>query len=664
MQIFEFHFNPKLKLDLAFNSFCYEPENIYEQKVGSLYIVGLLKNVLPQNIRLIDRLAGVIKNEYFKAMAFTPEKSLKESLKVANEFLREITKKGNVGWLGNLSFAILSLKNFKLNFTKLGDIKILLIRAGKIIDIDKKIKLEDVDPYPLKIFGSTVSGKLTENDLILVLTKDIFDFLQRQDLLNEIAKLSPFNDKGLKDILNGKKESLVKISGVLLSIILTKEDVSGKKETISTKELKEFSLKEVFAPIFKFLEEVKKPSISIKKPDGKLKLPKIKIPQIKIFTNVKTFFIKKIKLLLLNKKLVLVSSLIVFLSLGFLFSQYEQRQKIKTYRVDLERIQEKLNLAESFLILKETNPQSLQETNRLLKESWDEISLLSKEVLNLPNSFTNQVLILKDEISKKLVELNKLEEIEEPELFFEFNRKEFIPQKILVSGNNIYLFTPYSQNIFFLNENKEKEIIKTEEKINLATKFNSSISFFSKPDKLIIVKNNNLTQTSLQIPYPDFNFSYLSSYKSNLYFFDKKTGQIVKYPFLGDKHWDTPKLWLTSKTTKPLGVDSFTVDGSIWALKENTIYEYYAGEFQRKIELEIFPQIKDFSKIYTSPTLPYLYILEPIQKRIVILDKTGKIIKQFQSEKFDNLLDFGVSEDGKTIWLLNGLKVYQIKWLD
>jgi hypothetical protein len=60
------------------------------------------------------------------------------------------------------------------------------------------------------------------------------------------------------------------------------------------------------------------------------------------------------------------------------------------------------------------------------------------------------------------------------------------------------------------------------------------------------------------------------------------------------------------------------------------------------------------------PALPYLFILEPAQKRIIVLEKSGQIKKQFQSEKFDNLLDFSISADGKEIFLLNGLKVYKI----
>ena len=79
------------------------------------------------------------------------------------------------------------------------------------------------------------------------------------------------------------------------------------------------------------------------------------------------------------------------------------------------------------------------------------------------------------------------------------------------------------------------------------------------------------------------------------------------------------------------------------------------------MELEIFPSPKAFSKIFVSLQLPYLYILEPSQNRIVILNKSGQIIKQFQSEKFDSILDFAVSENGREILILNSQRIYKIE---
>ena len=328
MQTFEFHFNPHLKLDLIFDSFCYEPENIYERRMGSLYLVGLLKNALPRNLRFLEKLQKVIKEKYYKSTIFAPEKSLRESLKEANEFLEGIAKRGDVSWLGNLGFAILCLKNFKLNFTKVGGMKIFLLRRGQIIDIDKKLKFQDIEPYPLKIFGNIVSGKLAEGDLILVLTKEIFDFFQKNLLLNEIAKLPHFSEKGLKDILNGKTEDLSKISGALLAISLRKEvgypakGWVGKREIILPKISKEFSLKEVLSPFLKNFLRIIHPAFLQKGGAGLSEL------RIKLFGFLSPLFnlfkIKNIKSLILNKKLILILALALVLILGFIFSHLKK----------------------------------------------------------------------------------------------------------------------------------------------------------------------------------------------------------------------------------------------------------------------------------------------------------------------------------------------------
>lgn len=700
-QIFEFHFNPPKqnrlaagKDDLIFDSFCFEPKNIYEKRMGDLYIVGLLKNVLPKNIRFLDVLAQKIKEKYYKAVSVSPEKSLKDTLRMANEYLEKIAKQGDVSWLGNLSFAVISLKDFELNFTKIGDLKLFLIRKGQLIDIDQKLKLEDIEPYPLKIFGNIVSGKLAENDIILVLSKEAYDAFLKENLLNEFARksvsratakgkeerllsspsdLSPEGIKKFKDVLNGKKEQLTKISGICLLMVLSKERAMKEKETLSEKKsLKIFSLKEVFnrrafirksegkeeiylfAPLVKLIKK-----IQIPKP--KIPVPKIRLPKIRLRISYK--FSTGLK-----KKIILVLVLILLLALGFFLFEKREEKKIKTYQNQISQIQEKINQAESYLILAEYNPPAKKNANILYKEVWDEISPLLDISSSLPPIIASQVLDLKNAVSENLYQLNKLVEISEPKPIFEFKAKEFIPQRLISFKGEIYFFTPYSENIFKLSSDltfAAARVIEINKKFSLATPLSDSVIFFSKPNQIINLKDNQLQEPAyLEEPSSSpsiFDFISLSSYRSHLYFLDAKNGQIVRYPFLQDLNWGTPESWLSPETKTALDFKSMAVDGSIWILtEENAIERYHAGKLQETIALDIFPYPKTFSKIFTSSQHPYLYLLEPVQKRVVILDKSGQIIGQYQSEKFDNLLDFSVSEDGKTIWLLNGLTLYQI----
>ena len=93
---------------------------------------------------------------------------------------------------------------------KTGEIKIYLLRGGQVIDIDKRWKFEELEPYPLKIFGNIISGKLAENDIILVLTEELL--IPFQKLLTEIATKKELDEKITKELEKITKE-FVKIYG-------------------------------------------------------------------------------------------------------------------------------------------------------------------------------------------------------------------------------------------------------------------------------------------------------------------------------------------------------------------------------------------------------------------------------------------------------------------
>lgn len=670
-QIFEFHFNPprKEKLasgkeDTAFDTFCFEPKNVYEKRMGGLYMAGLLKNILPQNARFLEILAEKIKDKYYKSASSSPEKSLRESLRVANEHLEKIAKEGDVSWLGNISFSVISLKNHELNFTKIGNLKTLLVRKGQIIDIDQKLKFDEIEPYPLKVFGNIVSGKLAQDDIMLLMSHSVYEAFIRENLINDIARKSlsdsPSTEiKKFGNVLNNKKEQLLKLSGICLLIILSKEEASKEKETISEKKpLKMFSFREALNPVFKLAGKIKLPK-KIFKP--KMPKPRISLPDIGLSKPKTKIFLKmpyKGK-----KKLIIIIVFILILAAGFFLFQKSEERNIEAYQIQINGIKEKMELAESYLLLAEYNPLAKKNANTLYKEAWNEVSPLLNASLRIPKAINNQASEVKDAISEKLYSLNKLIEIAEPEIVFEFKAKEYVPQKLISSKDKIYFFSPLSENVFELDiKEKQGRIIETNRKFNEAAVISDSIAFFSKPNEITLLKDNSFQEpVNLQDFFAEPDLASLSFYRSNLYFLDKKNGAIIRYPFPSETNPGLPESWLSSEIKTATNFESMAVDGSIWVLtKKNTIERYYSGIFQEALALDMFPEPKNFSRIFTSLELPHLYLLEPEQKRIVILDKTGQTVKQYYSDKFDNLLGFSLSQDGKTIWLLNGLKVFSI----
>jgi len=678
MQVFEFHFNPKIKEDIVFDSFIYEPENIYEKNLGNLYVVGELTNVLPQNSQFLNSLSSIIKQRFYKiSTKSSPESSLKNSLKEANKFLEKQEEGGNISWLGNLNLAVINLKDFNLNLTKAGNIKIIISRGRKIMDVSGELEIKAAEAYPMKVFSNIVSGKLIPEDKIMILTKEAFQLFSRENFFSEIIsvfekKLKPQEkDKELRKLLNKKKDLLSEISGVFILIsleITKKEEILPVKETLVLK--KQLSIKKYLLFLFKKLGDGKKISEIIKIFLNKISsfkkqrivlnslinnIKKIKprvpiiekpLPRFKRFFNIKIFNLKII--------LILIFVLILIIGGGIYISKTEKQKEVKNFQSLLTEIQQKANDAENALIYKDE-----KKANLLYQEAWQEISPLINDKNPLKKDFSD----LKGSIEKGLFSLNNLEENPNLNTVLEFKDKNFSPQKMILSGFNLYFIDSQNNKIykFEINQKKGNFIQVPSNKINLGTAFGDIILILSENKKLISL-DGTISSQDLKEPYSNYNFNDFSSFGSNLYFLDSQKGEIIKYKFEESENILSGEIWLKPETKKPLNSKSMAVDSSIWILNQDkTISKYYKGELQEEINLDFFPYPEENSKIITQQNLSYIYLLNPGQKTIVILNKNGELIKQYKIDDFNNLKDFAVSNNGKNIYFLNDLKTYQIK---
>ncbi len=614
MRIFELHFNPKLKEDLLFDSFVFEPSNSFERRLGSLYEVGELKNALPQNHRFLDGLAKAVKEKYYTLSNKNPEKAISESLKRANEFLEQEIKKDNVGWLGNLNFAVLSLKDSELIFTKTGDIKVVMIRAGILTDIGKSFEQEKIDPYPLKVFFNIVQGKLIENDIILILTKEIFEYFIRQKTIEKILAANSLDEKNIKEIFpenNDSEKEKPKHSGVCFVISNTKEFAksSEKSKSIFSSKNKKIGLTEIFSPVadvFLWVKfRIKKLGIFHKQlPKKEEKNNKQEIARkIKVKSASSNIFTEKMNEANIRKGLVMALIFVVLLLVGFVIFRSAQEAKINS---DAKIAEEK-----------------------------------SKELQSKLITFSN------------------------PILFYELKLTdyEFMAKRILYSADNIFFYNPVFTDIYKLNfvEKKLEPVIKAEKSFTLAIADSGNI-FTVSPQGVMDFFNNNVWQEKIIQFGQNANISEAVLYNSNVYILNSQNCKIFKLN-IANAGLLVPQNWLKESLKNECGkIKSIAVDGSLWVLNgDNSIDVYFKGEYQKTIKADIYPIPENITKLETKAGVPYLYLLEPAKKRIIILDKEGKIFKQFQSEKFDSLTDFDISDNGKTIYLLNGNKVYSIE---
>ena len=173
---------------------------------------------------------------------------------------------------------------------------------------------------------------------------------------------------------------------------------------------------------------------------------------------------------------------------------------------------------------------------------------------------------------------------------------------------------------------------------------------------------NKLISLKSDFIFSRVNIQDIANYRSNIYLLDTKNNQIIKQTKILGGYGKAEKWIKPDQATDFSQARSLTVDGAVYVLKsDGQILKYFTGLKEEFKVRELFIPLNQPTKIFTLPDLKNLYILDPLNKRVVVFDKEGDLIKQYTSEKFDDLKDIWVLEKQDQIYLLNGMKVFLIE---
>jgi sugar-specific transcriptional regulator TrmB len=178
---------------------------------------------------------------------------------------------------------------------------------------------------------------------------------------------------------------------------------------------------------------------------------------------------------------------------------------------------------------------------------------------------------------------------------------------------------------------------------------NAAIALDTKDDKL----NNITAKWPAEIAAADI-------YNNNLYLVDKKNNDILKSESFATS-FSTPVKWLKENADLANVVD-ISIDGSIYLLRDNGELTRYLKGKQDEFKLSLVdPALTSANKLYVSPEGKHIYILDNTGRRLLVFEKTGDYVMQYQSDKFTGLTDFSVDEKNKTIYVLCDNKVYRFE---
>jgi hypothetical protein len=361
------------------------------------------------------------------------------------------------------------------------------------------------------------------------------------------------------------------------------------------------------------------------------------------------------------------SILILFVLFVFLFVQSvialnrkkESEQQTLAFNQAVALIQERFHATESSLIY--------EDVSRAQSLFLDARQLITQLPVKTPGA-SERISELQQSLERLSFRIFKMVVVNEPVAVADLSTQ--IPSlsslQLHTSGSQIALSTTDALYQFAIDDGQARQI-DTQAKIpDIGCSILTAKSFIvcnTERDRLFEVSLDGATIRPIAIEIAsDERIERLALYNGRLYVFSP-SGKIYRHDKKGDG-FGAGSIWLREAGLVLTDTRSFAVDGSVYVVRaNNSIAEYSAGKQKNSSVPSLYPQQGSFAKIWTDAETPHLYVLDPSQKRLIILDKKSlSLVQQITSEKFSDLKDFAVMPAKKMIFFLNGTTVFGVPY--
>ncbi len=167
-----------------------EGENVSKLDLGTLVGVFEVDEKNEDAAYIVNFLASVAKKEYFNNPRRGPIESFEAALHKVNVALAELVKHGNVSWLGKLHGVLAVLEKNNLHFSVTGEAALLLLRQEQFSEISEGLASSEAESHPLKTFVEVSSGRLMEDDTIILSTPELLALFPLEYLTKQALRMN------------------------------------------------------------------------------------------------------------------------------------------------------------------------------------------------------------------------------------------------------------------------------------------------------------------------------------------------------------------------------------------------------------------------------------------------------------------------------------------
>jgi hypothetical protein len=170
--------------------FVAEPENIYQENLGKIAGIFEIVDDSEDSSYVVNYLISVIKKEYFSRPKRGAIESFEAALHRANLALSKLASHGNVSWIGHLNAVCMVIEKNNLHISQTGTASVLLLRSGMLTNISEGGESIPESTNPLKTFQDVLSGRMEDNDKIILATDSIFEIFSLEEIKKSALKFS------------------------------------------------------------------------------------------------------------------------------------------------------------------------------------------------------------------------------------------------------------------------------------------------------------------------------------------------------------------------------------------------------------------------------------------------------------------------------------------
>jgi len=588
--------------------------------------------------KLTQTIVGALKRTYIAAPSVS-EETFEKALANINSSLSRLGSKEKITWFGRLNATLGAVAGNQLSLSVVGNGVVYLYREDEPSLLSDGLAEEK--PKPTKLFANYASGGLANGDRVVLSNRELLNFLS-QERLNSFLSSETLED-ACEEIITALSD--VKDTGFATYVF----EAASSEKSPSPVERKIRTASRGSRDFANYLEIAKYAAISAagflwQSISGAVKFI------------IHFFRVRPKKYLFMAIAVVLI----LFLGNIALATWRKNHQAVQeSQTTTAAAIEQKLSEAESALIYNNENGAVV-----LITEIETLLASLDK---NSPDraSLENRLLSLKNKVSKDV-------RVDNPTVLTEFGS---VPTNLIRSPNGFLGYNKNSGRLAFYDfrAGSTKPVLQNQNTGNLSFGVflgsNAGYTFLHKDGKFVKLDIDGESLADLNAgTNADVSLADLArgralavlgeNSNARLYALDHKTQQIWRMN-VNDSGIATPDRWL--KTTADFTeARDLAIDGSVYVLYADHLEKYFNGTRQNFQISAISPPAKNLVSIFTAPDLQSLYLADPDNKRIIILNKQGQLEKQLISEKLHELSDLFVDEKAGLLYALSGSELLQI----